>query len=149
MKLTHFTLLLLTFAFVSGCSSCKSEGKPSENRGLIIKSFSLPECAGTPQNLPDELVINNDSTLLFYFPESSSCEWPIDLENVTLLRYPSSGKCNVQIIREVKTDNKGGYVYQKSISECGNCALSTYDEGWVIADVDDDEAGFTFRTIRN
>ena len=149
MKLIRFLLLTGALTTLHGCSTCGNEGEPTENRGLIIRSISMPQCASKIKPLPDELVITNDSTLNYYFSMAEGCTWGVDLEQETLLRYPSSGQCGVKLIREVKTDGEGGYIYRKTIDECGDCNLGVYDEGWVVVEVKDDNARFQFRTIRS
>ncbi|HAD96455.1 MAG TPA: hypothetical protein DCG19_03555 [Cryomorphaceae bacterium] len=149
MKLIRLFFFAGALTILNSCSTCGNEGEPTENRGLIIRSVFIPQCASRLRALPDELVINNDSTLAYYFSMDPGCAWEVDLENETLLRYPSQGQCDVKLVREVKKDGEGGYIYQKTIDECGDCNLGVYDEGWVLVEIKGDAAQFKFRTIRN
>lgn len=150
MKYSFITMIGCTLlAAFTSCSSCGLEGSRIENRGLIIRNFSLPECAIPTMPLPDELVIASDSAVQYYFPGSESCALGVDFEFETLLRYTSKGTCNVRFIREVRANNRGGFTYQKNIEECGNCQLGSFDEGWVVAEIQGSDDLLTFTTIRN
>ncbi len=140
--------ILLSIAFLQACSNCMNNEELFENRGLIVRSFSLPDCVSRGHKLPDELVITNDSAFAFYFPESINCDLGVDLSEQALLRYPSTGTCNVMVIREVTTKERGSYLYRKTVKECGDCALSAYDEGWVLVDIPEKAPVVSFSTVR-
>ncbi len=149
MKFLHLSLSILILGVLSACSTCENDGDLFENRGLIIRSTFAPDCAKRINPVPDELVVRSDSALSFYYSGGTSCNWKIDFEQETLLRYTSNGQCNVQVIREVRSNGESTYLYQKNINECGDCNLGTFDEGWVVVDINDEDAEFKFRTIRN